>query len=297
VCTSLNPVTPAVWCDENCQLQPDAESCSGFCKCPKRRASDGATGSASGVVYGGDAAEDPPEPEGPPPPEPRIIGGWTDCGDHDWTGLSDMAKARASSASARQLQHQRLGTRAIDCIEEEKAISDSLPVQRGRLPHRNPSYDHAWGSSAILPGRFGGATVAPIVGSPEQYEVRARARARARARVRVRVRVRVSVPLTLTLTLTLTQYFWLTFGGENTQSAGWGRTAETDIIEAGARGAAFDMEGGVTPEAMMAFIKEMRPKHPDWTFVYVPNAGDEASANTYDTKNKGNPHPDPNPNP
>ena len=34
----------------------------------------------------------------------------------------------------------------------------------------------------------------------------------------------------------------------------------------------------VTPEAMMAFIKEMRPKHPDWTFVYVPNAGEEAAA-------------------
>ena len=57
------------------------------------------------------------------------------------------------------------------------------------------------------------------------------------------------------------------------------------------------MEGGVTPEAMMAFIKEMRPKHPDWTFVYVPNAGEEAAAIPYDTKNKGNPHPDPNPNP
>ena len=57
------------------------------------------------------------------------------------------------------------------------------------------------------------------------------------------------------------------------------------------------MEGGVTPEAMMAFIKEMRPKHPDWTFVYVPNAGEEAAAIPYDTKNKGNPNPDPNPNP
>ena len=255
VCTSLNPVTPAVWCDANCQLQPDAESCSGFCKCPKRSASDGAVGGGSGVVYGPDgAAEELREPEGPPPPEPRIIGGWTDCGDHDWTELSDMAKARASSASARQLQHQRLGTRAIDCVEEEKAISSYLPSQRGSLPHRNPSYEHSWGSSAILPGTFGGSTVAPIVGSPEQYE-----------------------------------YFWLTFGGENTQSSGWGQNAERDILEAGARGAAFDMEGGVTPDAMMVFIKEMRPKHPDWTFVYVPNAGEEAAAIPYDTKNKGLP--------
>ena len=49
------------------------------------------------------------------------------------------------------------------------------------------------------------------------------------------------------------------------------------------------MEGGVTPDAMMVFIKEMRPKHPDWTFVYVPNAGEEAAAIPYDTKNKGLP--------
>jgi len=254
-CTSLNPITPAVWCDANCQLQPDAESCSGFCKCPKRSASDGAVAGASGVVYGPDGApEKLREPKGPPAPEPRIIGGWTDCGDHDWTELSDMAKARASSASAMHARHQRLGTRAIDCVEEEKAISSSLPLQRGLLPHRNPSYDHSWGSTAILPGTFGGATVAPIVGSPEQYE-----------------------------------YFWLTFGGENTQSSGWGQNAERDILEAGARGAAFDMEGGVTPDAMMGFIKEMRPKHPDWTFVYVPNAGEEAAAIPYDTKNKGLP--------
>ena len=44
----------------------------------------------------------------PPPPEPRIIGGWTDCGPN--TGLSDMAKARQRAASAR---HQRLDVRTV----------------------------------------------------------------------------------------------------------------------------------------------------------------------------------------
>ena len=110
MCTSLNPVTPAVWCDENCQLQPDAESCSGFCKCPKRRASDGATGSASGVVYGGDAAEDPPEPEGPPPPEPRIIGGWTNCGPD--SGVEEWYATHGSDPS---LAGRRLICHTLTC--------------------------------------------------------------------------------------------------------------------------------------------------------------------------------------
>lgn len=270
-CVSLDPTTDDVWCDENCQRSPDANSCSGFCKCPESnvqaepaQAVGGAEASSkeSQVVAEGETSYRPEadspqratKPE-PPPPEPRIIGGWTDCGPN--TGLSDMAKARQRAASAR---HQRLDVRTgvngvVNCTEDEKAISSFLPVRRGNnMPKRNPSYHYTWGTTAILPGTFGGAHVAPIVGSPKQYE-----------------------------------YFWLTFGGENTRSADWAKTAEQDIIDAGARGAAFDIEGGVEPDAMMDFIKKMRSKHPHWTYVYVPNAGEEAAKIPYDTANPGVP--------
>lgn len=39
-------------------------------------------------------------------------------------------------------------------------------------------------------------------------------------------------------------------------------------------GAAFDIEGGVTTKGMMAWIKEMRKQHPEWTYVHVPQAAD-----------------------
>jgi len=56
-------------------------------------------------------------------------------------------------------------------------------------------------------------------------------------------------------------------------SADWADSAEQDIIDAGANGAAFDIEGGVTAEGMMDWIKTMRKKHPDWTYVHVPKSG------------------------
>ena len=41
--------------------------------------------------------------------------------------------------------------------------------------------------------------------------------------------------------------------------------AEQDIVEAGAMGAAFDIEGGVYPRDMLKWIKDMRVKHPSWS--------------------------------
>jgi hypothetical protein len=122
---------------------------------------------------------------------------------------------------------------------------------------REPSYSHEWGATAILPGKFGGGALAPIHGVATDY-----------------------------------RYFWLTFGGEDTDSTSWMDTAENDIVKAGAHGAAFDIEGGVTPKDMHEWIQQMRAKHPKWTYVYIPQAADKMVGYTDD-----GPNPDPSPNP
>ena len=51
-------------------------------------------------------------------------------------------------------------------------------------------------------------------------------------------------------------------------------TVEQDVLESGAKGVAFDIEGGVTTKDMLAWIKKMRPKHPEWTYVHVPDTAE-----------------------
>jgi hypothetical protein len=101
-----------------------------------------------------------------------------------------------------------------------------------------PSFSHKWGATAVLPGKFGGAVVAPVDGNITQYP-----------------------------------YRWVTVGGAGTSSSKWQDTAEKDILSAGATGCAFDEEGGVSAAAAKPWILAMRSKHPHWTFVYVPQCG------------------------
>ena len=58
-CVSLTPNVPAAWCDTTCGPAPRSEQCKPICKCPVSELS---------------------KVPAPPAPEPRIIGGWTDCG-------------------------------------------------------------------------------------------------------------------------------------------------------------------------------------------------------------------------
>ena len=124
------------------------------------------------------------------------------------------------------------------CKTDEGAISGAFVHPAGK-PAREPSFSHAWGSNAILPGRFGDDVASPIVGSGKDYK-----------------------------------YHWLTVGGQDTDSKSWMETVEQDVLESGAKGVAFDIEGGVTTKDMLAWIKKMRPKHPEWTYVHVPDTAE-----------------------
>ena len=127
---------------------------------------------------------------------------------------------------------------AATCKTDEGAISGAFVNPAGK-PAREPSFSHAWGSNAILPGRFGDDVASPIVGSGKDYK-----------------------------------YHWLTVGGQDTDSKSWMETVEQDVLESGAKGVAFDIEGGVTTKDMLAWIKKMRPKHPEWTYVHVPDTAE-----------------------
>ena len=124
------------------------------------------------------------------------------------------------------------------CKTDEGAISGAFVHPAGK-PAREPSFSHAWGSNAILPGRFGDDVASPIVGSGKNYK-----------------------------------YHWLTVGGQDTDSKSWMETVEQDVLDSGAKGVAFDIEGGVTTKDMLAWIKKMRPKHPEWTYVHVPDTAE-----------------------
>jgi hypothetical protein len=89
-----------------------------------------------------------------------------------------------------------------------------------------------------MPGKFGSTGVAPVDGNMTDYP-----------------------------------YAWVTVGGAGTSSGAWEKTAESDILAAGAKGCAFDEEGGVSADVARDWIKSMRTKHPDWTFVYIPQCG------------------------
>ena len=219
---------------QECFAQCDkrAGNCPGFCAGPKWTGAcclRGATGklSAPECINRGCEGNHCCVKDEPPPPNPRILGGWTDCG--EFSGIPSVGTALSLS--------KRWGASKAplpNCTrEEEQALrfgdvtQAPLKAERGR----EPSYSYEWGTTAILPGRFGGEKIAPIYGSAANYK-----------------------------------YFWLTFGGEDTDSRSWMETAEHDIQSAGANGAAFDIEGGVTPKDMNEWIGKMRKKHPAWTY-------------------------------
>lgn len=223
------------WCEATCRAAPDVDWCKDVCICPPLKPTRD------------HARAETPEP---PPPHPRILGGWTDCGPN--SGESDMAQRRSTEKLRVQDRkwdngkwdkdngaHKRLD-KFGNCSKDEEEILAALPADHriGDI-RREPSYSHAWGANAILPGRFGGSEIAPIIGEAGSYK-----------------------------------YFWLTFGGQNTDSSNWMARAEQDIIEAGAMGAAFDIEGGVYPRDMVKWIREMRLRHPHWSYVHVPQADD-----------------------
>lgn len=209
------------WCEGTCGASPEADWCKGVCECPTLKPAGDLAGA--------------PEPPEPPPPNPRILGGWTDCGPNSGKSGRYTEKLRLQRGKWGGGAKKRLD-KFGNCSKDEEEILAALPDdhQLGEI-RREPSYSHAWGANAILPGRFGGSEIAPIIGSAGSYK-----------------------------------YFWLTFGGQNTDSGNWMARAEQDIVEAGAMGAAFDIEGGVYPRDMLKWIKDMRVKHPQWSCELAP---------------------------
>jgi hypothetical protein len=230
-CTSKSETISADWCNSVCSETPDTEACEPVCDCPcmnnacKQRSK-----------------------KDPAPPKPRIFGGWTNCAESGMFFSKNNMKMERNVKQSTTLAQKQQGSGS--CGKDESDILTIIdpsyvpvmgidpPDPDLRAGNREPSYNHMWGGNAVLPGRFGGAGVAPILGEGSDY-----------------------------------QYYWITFGGEDTDSADWADSAEQDILDAGANGAAFDIEGGVTAEGMMAWIKSMRKKHPDWTYVHVPKSG------------------------
>ena len=180
----------------------------------------------------------------PPPPNPRILGGWTDCGESSGiTSAAIMGQTKRFRLKVKGWGQPKAPPPNCTREEEDALMFKDVQAERGR----EPSYSHEWGATAILPGKFGGDALAPIHGVASDY-----------------------------------RYFWLTFGGEDTDSTSWMDTAENDIVRAGAHGAAFDIEGGVTPKDMHEWILQMRAKHPTWTYVYIPQAADKMVGYTDD---------------
>ena len=240
-CKGLTSWATNLWCNQACKPAPYEKYCKDVCDCP-----DPDAGSA----------------DEPPPPEPRIFGGWTDCG-------ADSGITRSFQKAFLHHRPQPRGNRTRlevphtpNCTRDEESIlsalgkedpnSEWIGMGMGRGARHDPSFHHSWGVNAILPGRFGGGSVAPIVGKKKDYN-----------------------------------YYWLTFGGQGTKSKGWEVTAEQEVIDAGAKGAAFDMEGGVMRNDVFVWVAEMRKKHPDWTYVHVPQAHD--SPIPYKPENPGLP--------
>jgi hypothetical protein len=238
-CKAIAENLPDEWCQSVCGGQPFAGDCKQLCDCPCDKACKAVQ-----------KAKNTPDPD---PPSPRILGGWTDCGDNSgMPSFVDKSRERVLQRLSRRGSHDWGQPKAPppNCTREEEGElrygnfgGTHVLGERGR----EKSYSYEWGANAILPGRFGGPEVAPIHGEASDYK-----------------------------------YYWLTFGGEDTDSRSWMETAEEDIKNAGASGAAFDIEGGVTPEDMTKWIKAMRKKHPHWTYVYIPQSHDDMIG--YDNK-------------
>ena len=209
-------VVPDDWCDTGCSAV--ARNCpEDKCVCP----------AGSGLSFAGR-----PDLK---PPEPRIIGGWTNCPAVPWPGYNDKGP---------------LAEMAHDACSKEEEGPGGMPPAGDK--DWGPSYKPEWGATAVLPGRFGkdwgDAKIAPI--APGKYE-----------------------------------YNWVTVGGEGFDASMWREYAEEDIIASNGKGIAFDEEGGVNQAEAGPWITEMRKKHPDWTFLYVPSCG--AKISQYDPENGG----------
>jgi hypothetical protein len=226
-CYSINPAqAKEEWCAEMCANVPP--NCpSDMCACPEA--------SILSIAGRPDLV----------PPEPRIIGGWTNCPE---VALNGEVINEATDYLT-NFSHQL-------CRKEEEGGGEDeghvLGEESGNMPPATrewgPSYRTSWGANAILPGRFGKDEVAPIDAGRYRYR-------------------------------------WVTVGGQGTDSANWQDTAEQDIINSKAHGCAFDEEGGVNASGAKPWIKEMRSKHKDWTFMYVPPCG--AKIEPYDPENGG----------
>ena len=235
-CTSVSPMAEDSWCAEMC-AKPTPNCPEDLCECP-----DVQPGMSDLAVRGAN---------GKPihPPHPRIVGGWTNCAETAANGQVENESEDFLVDSGHKLCH----------AEEEGGDADAanqLGPNKGNMPPATsewgPSAKLSWGANAVLPGKFGDDDISPTDQSGEYL------------------------------------YKWVTFGGQNSRfmdvsagngnwADGWEETAEQDIIDAGATGCAFDEEGGVDMEDIMGktarFIKEMRKKHPKWTFLYVPTCG------------------------
>jgi hypothetical protein len=231
-CKSKVATVTNEWCDGACAENPDSENCEDMCKCPCIK-----EGGCKKIKI-------------PNAPEPRILGGWTNCNPEEGSTVNVALRTRRSNWTSAMTSNPDPSQQPVGCEKDEAAllkITGNLPDVMNANEMRQPSYAASWGSNAILPGRFGGYQIAPFEGEPSDYK-----------------------------------YYWLTFGGEGTDSANWAESAEQDIIDAGATGAAFDMEGGVQLADMTAWIKEMREKHPEWTYVHVPKAAGAGDFVQYD---------------
>jgi len=189
------------------------------------------------------------------------VGGWTNCAAEAANGEVQNESEDFLVDAGHKLCH----------AEEEGGDADAanhLGPNKGNMPPATtewgPSFQLKWGANAVLPGKFGDGDISPTDDSGEYL------------------------------------YKWVTFGGQNSRfndiAAGngnwaedWEATAEQDILDAGGTGCAFDEEGGVDVEDVEGktskFIKNMRKKHKNWTFLYVPTCG--GTINKYDPENGG----------
>ena len=164
-----------------------------------------------------------------------IIGGWTNCP----ASCIDSCAPPLGPAKTSWGSDVPYDDCVRDCGTDGSgaAMCDAHDMGLPHTPDWGPSFRHSWGATAVLPGRFGMNAVSP------------------------------------TDDLALYDYAWVTVGGDNTESGDWQKTAEADIESVGAKGCAFDEEGGVSAKTAQPWVLQMRAKHPAWTFVYVPQCG------------------------
>ena len=80
------------WCESTCRAAPDVDWCKDVCICPPLKPTRD------------HARAGRPEP---PPPHPRILGGWTDCGPN--SGESDMAQMQRRSTEKLRVHDRKWG--------------------------------------------------------------------------------------------------------------------------------------------------------------------------------------------